>query len=296
MLHVRKGMVYLLAGRMKETSKMDIAALAAFAVWLGASMAPLPTHAEGVGTLSAQAQAPRVLVCASYNIREAMGRYAPYGSCKTNDIGQIARIIRAIDPDWIGLQEVVTSTPDDADHDHTQLLPRLTGMYCSFFGTQPHGSGIWGNALLSKEKPLSVRNIKLKKVPIGPQRCALVAEFSNYVVCCTHLALKEEERCDEARQLLKELAGFKKPVFLCGDLNSRPGTEPMRILGSHFAVLSDDTQHTYPLDKPRKFLDCVDYILVDKAHAGEFSVLRKSVIKEMESSDHFPITVICAPR
>ena len=238
----------------------------------------------------------KVLVCASYNIREAMGRYAPYGSCKTNTIGQIARIIRTIDPDWIGLQETVTSAPDDAAQDHARLFPQLTGMYCTFAGAQPHGRGEWGNALLSKEKPLSVREIKFDRVASGPQRCALVAEFAEYVVCCTHLALKESERCDEARRLLKELESVKKPLFLCGDLNSRPGSEPMRILGERFAVLSDVTQHTFPLDKPHKFLDCVDYILVDKAHAYAFPVLRKSVIKELEASDHYPISVICGLR
>ena len=280
----------------KESCMRSCVAFAALVVCLLCPLASVVAHGKNAETLSDSPTKPRVLVCASYNIKEAMGRYAPYGSCKTNTIGQIARIIRAMDPDWVGLQEVVTSAPDDPANDHERLFPGLTGMYCSYSGAQPHGSGEWGNALLSKEKPLSVREFKFDQVSVGPQRCALVAEFADYTVCCTHLALQESDRCAEARRLLKELENEKKPVFLCGDLNSRPGTEPMRILGERFVVLSDMTRHTFPLDKPHTKLDCVDYILVDREHAHSFPVLKKSIINELEASDHFPISVICGVR
>ena len=271
-------------------------ASAAFAVCALSSVASVPERTATAEIKLDKLVIPRVLTCASYNIREAMGRYAPYGSSKTNALAQIARIIRAIDPDWIGLQEVATSAADDAAHDHMRLLPGLTGLHASFSGAQPHGKGQWGNALLSKEKPLSVRDFKFDRVSVGPQRCALLVEFVEYMVCCTHLALKESDRCAEVRQLLKELSPVKKPLFLCGDLNSRPDSEPMRLLGERFVVLSDITRHTFPLDKPHTHLDCVDYILIDKAHADSFCVLKKTVVNELEASDHFPISVICVTR
>lgn len=253
----------------------------------------------GSGVLPAAERGPqapvprRSLTCMSYNIYECQWRYCKQGAPNTTAVEDIARVIRAVDPDWVGLQEVDTAAANQSEHDHTLLLSRLTGLHCEYAGSFKHRhGGEWGVAILSREKPLKVRRLQLPPVTQGPPRCALIEEFTNYVVCCTHLAAVEQERVDEARILMRELAGSTKPVFFCGDLNSRPDSRPMQALGEQFTVLTPTDEHTFPWDKPRANIDCIDYILVDTAHAPAFTVVKRNVINEPHASDHYPISVV----
>lgn len=251
-------------------------------------------HGFGGDMAACKAAPSRSLTIMSYNIYECQGWKNPQGACNTNAISNVARIIRAVDPDVACLQEVDTAAPDKAAFDHTVQLSRLTGLHATFAGVFKHrNGGMWGEAILSREKPLSTREFHMDEVKRGPRRVALIAEFPRYVVCCTHLALEEEDRVKQSRLLLEELRKDTKPVFLCGDLNSTPDIEPMRVLGERFATLSATDGATWPSHHlTAKIAECIDYIMVDKAHAALFPVLKRSVIKDTEASDHCAVTVV----
>lgn len=264
-----------------------------FAVVCAASVTTL--HCFGGGKVSGKTDVPsRLLTIMSYNIYECQGWKNPQGACNTNAISNVARIIRAVDPDVACLQEVDTAAPDKAEFDHTIQLARLTGLHATFAGVFKHrNGGMWGEAILSKEKPLSVREFHMDEVKRGPRRVALIAEFPKYVVCCTHLALEEEDRVKQSRLLLGELRKETKPVFLCGDLNSTPDLEPMRILYERYATISATDGNTWPSHHlTAKMAECIDYIMLDKAHVSRIPVLKRSVIKDNEASDHCAVTVV----
>lgn len=49
-----------------------------------------------------------------------------------------------------------------------------------------------------------------------------MAEFDNYIYCCTHLSLTEEDRMASLKLIKDFAAAHKKPFFLAGDLNAEP--------------------------------------------------------------------------
>ena len=251
-------------------------------------------HSLGGDVVTCKASPSRLLTIMSYNIYECQGWKNPQGACNTNAISNVARIIRAADPDVACLQEVDTAAPDQAEFDHTIQLSRLTGLHATFAGVFKHrNGGMWGEAILSKEKPLSVREFHMDEVKRGPRRVALIAEFPKYVVCCTHLALEEEDRVKQSRLLLGELRNETKPVFLCGDLNSTPDLEPMRVLYERYATISATDGNTWPSHHlTAKMAECIDYIMLDKTHASRVPVLKRSVIKDNEASDHCAVIVV----
>ena len=67
----------------------------------------------------------------------------------------------------------------------------------------------------------------------------------------------------------------------------------MRVLGERFAILSATNGATWPSHHlTANIAECIDYIMIDKAHAALFPVLKRSVIKDAEASDHCAVTVV----
>ena len=83
-----------------------------------------------------------------------------------------------------------------------------------------------------------------------------------------------------------------KPVFLCGDLNSTPGSAPINELKKNWTILSV-SDPTFPSDDPNT---CIDYVMVlnngakyaRTATAVCYRFLSGDVAK---ASDHLPIFV-----
>ena len=119
-------------------------------------------------------------------------------------------------------------------------------------------------------------------------RCVEILEFRDYFVACTHFPLKDY-LCDIAADIVRlNLTDRDKPVFLAGDLNSKPETKAISILKKGFTILSDVTQNTFPADAPRC---CIDYIMVDTKHADKVDVTSRKVIAAPEATDHCALVV-----
>ena len=119
-------------------------------------------------------------------------------------------------------------------------------------------------------------------------RCVEIVEFKDYVVACTHFPLKEEFRVRAAEIVRLNLTDRAKPVFLAGDLNAEPESPEIAELKKGFTVLTDTAQPTFRADNPTK---CIDYIMVDTAHADRVEVLSRKVIAAPEATDHCALVV-----
>lgn len=116
-----------------------------------------------------------------------------------------------------------------------------------------------------------------------------MAEFEEYVVCCTHLSLTPEDQLASVaiiRNAVKEF-GTQKPVFLAGDMNSTPVSSVQKEMNKHFISLNDTKQETIPSDFPK---ECIDYIYQYKT-ANRLPVVRRQVMKGHVGSDHLPLFV-----
>ncbi len=211
----------------------------------------------------------------------------------TINLERQAAIINACDADVVGLQEVDSMTNRSGMIDEAALLAQKNNMVGTFGQAIDYDGGKYGVAILSKEKPLNVKNIPL---PGAEPRTLLVCEFGQFVFACTHLDLEEENRLASVDIIVNEAKQWDKQFFLCGDWNDDPDTQLLERMKESFTILSntndEDTLYptylSFPANEPDR---CLDYV----AGFGQNVVKRSSeVLNESEASDHRPVLVIAS--
>jgi endonuclease/exonuclease/phosphatase family metal-dependent hydrolase len=107
------------------------------------------------------------IVVASYNIHRGVGLD------RRRDLDRIAAVIREVDPDAVGLQEVVRGT--GADHaDQAAYLARTLGMRLVMGETRAFGDGTYGNAVLTRLPLLGFERFDLSHPAREPRGCLRV--------------------------------------------------------------------------------------------------------------------------
>lgn len=216
----------------------------------------------------------------SYNIHHAKGMDNKI------DVERIGRLIMNVNPEVVGLQEVDSVMVRSGNIDILQLLAAQTGMHATFGYSILHDGGKYGNGMLTKEKPLAVKKIALPGAKEA--RTALIVELNRYVVVNTHLSLTNEEQLESVKIITKAVEKYDKPVFLMGDLNATPDSEPMTYLQEKWQYLSNTKQLTSPSVNPRS---TIDYVLGFTAKGQTYAKYRAHVIDEQVASDHRPLFV-----
>lgn len=237
----------------------------------------------GVSMLSADE-----ITLMSFNVRMGCGLNDPFKLPEGGfgHLPQCAEVIRAVNPDWVAIQEIDRCSLRAGHVDQTAELARLCGMHGTFVKKTPEKDGDYGLAILSKDKPMAVSKILMPGR--AHTRCVEILEFRNYFVACSHFPLTDS-LCEIAADIVRlNLADRDKPVFFAGDLNSKPDTKAIAILKKGFTILSDVTQNTFPADAPRC---CIDYIMVDTKHANMVEVISRKVIAAPEATDHCALVV-----
>lgn len=190
-------------------------------------------------------------------------------------------------PDVACLQELDVRTQRSHGIDQAKALADRTGMYSTFGRAIDYKGGMYGVAILSKEKPVSSRNIPL---PGGEKRTMLVCEFNDYVVATTHLSLIPSNRQESVAIIRNALSGYPKPVFLTGDWNATPASPTLASLKEFFTVLTPQSGiATLNSRAGRDFV--IDYIAVDSAHADTIRLCRSYMKEDLATSDHSPLCV-----
>jgi endonuclease/exonuclease/phosphatase family metal-dependent hydrolase/Icc-related predicted phosphoesterase len=216
----------------------------------------------------------------SYNIHHGEGMDGKI------DIERIGKLIIDINPEVVGLQEVDSVVVRSGNIDILQLLSEQTGMYATFGYSILHDGGKYGNGVLTREKPIAVKKIALPGAKEA--RTALIVELDKYVVVNTHLSLTNEERLESVKIITDAVEIYDKPVFLMGDLNATPDSEPITFLQDKWQILSNPKQPTSPSVNPRS---TIDYILGYTAKGQTYAKYRAHVIDEQVASDHRPLFV-----
>ena len=114
-------------------------------------------------------------------------------------------------------------------------------------------------------------------------------ETKRCVFAATHLDWKGNRRKQARfinRWFQNHVAGYAKPVFLCGDMNSLPGSDAILELEKKWERLSPEGV-TFPGGGK-----CIDYIFRLRSSAPA-TVLKAEILdKGTESmSDHYPVLV-----
>ena len=229
-------------------------------------------------TFSAQAQ--NTLKLMSYNIKNANGMD------NVCNFQRIANVINNASPDVVAIQEVDSMTNRSGQKYVLGEIADRTQMHGYFAPAIDYDGGKYGIGLLTKQVPLRLQSLPLPGREEA--RTLILAEFADYIYCCTHMSLTEEDRMKSLELVKAFPSSSTKPLFLAGDMNAEPESGFIKELQKDFQILSNPKQHTFPAPDPK---ETIDYIATLKQNAKGFAVISAKVINEPMASDHRPILV-----
>ena len=229
-------------------------------------------------TFSAQAQ--NTLKLMSYNIKNANGMD------NVCNFQRIANVINNTSPDVVAIQEVDSMTNRSGQKYVLGEIAERTQMHGYFAPAIDYDGGKYGIGLLTKQVPLRLQTLPLPGREEA--RTLILAEFADYIYCCTHMSLTEEDRMKSLELVKAFTSSSTKPLFLAGDMNAEPESGFIKELQKDFQILSNPKQHTFPAPDPK---ETIDYIATLKQNAKGFAVISAKVINEPMASDHRPILV-----
>lgn len=229
-------------------------------------------------TFSAQAQ--NTLKLMSYNIKNANGMD------NVCNFQRIANVINNTSPDVVAIQEVDSMTNRSRQKYVLGEIAERTQMHGYFAPAIDYDGGKYGIGLLTKQVPLRLQTLPLPGREEA--RTLILAEFADYIYCCTHMSLTEEDRMKSLELVKAFTSSSTKPLFLAGDMNAEPESGFIKELQKDFQILSNPKQHTFPAPDPK---ETIDYIAMLKQNAKGFAVISAKVINEPMASDHRPILV-----
>lgn len=154
---------------------------------------------------------------ASYNIHRCVG----IDGARRPE--RIAAVLREIDADVVGLQEVDARRGAGIDSEQMEYLAGALGLGAVPGPTIIRHDGSYGNALLTRKPILDVRQIELtiyRREPRAALDVDLDCDGEPVRVIVTHLGLLPGERRQQVRRLMDALGHpTSRLVVLCGDIN-----------------------------------------------------------------------------
>jgi endonuclease/exonuclease/phosphatase family metal-dependent hydrolase len=228
------------------------------------------------------------LSLATYNVHSCVGTDL---RC---DVARIASVIRELECDTVGLQEVSGRHGADCEPRQLELLAEQTGMQAVAGPTLRRTDGHYGNGLLTRRRVLGVcrHDLSYRRCePRGALEVDLEAGEGIVRVLVTHLGLRPRERREQVKQILEVLRGTPPdlPLVLLGDINEwLPVGRPLRWL--HRLLKEAPSAPTYPVWLP---VFALDRIWVRPRTALRRFEVHRSRLSRV-ASDHYPAKALVA--
>lgn len=231
------------------------------------------------------------------------------------DLDRFRGVIRKLDADILGLQEVDLDQPRSSRADLTAVAAEAMGAVAHQFvaaiagtpgatwmaatGREQPGSAAYGIALLSRYPVQSWQVLRMPRIPVafplwlpGPRKVIVVKEepravvigrletpFGVCTVANTHLSFVPGWNRRQLRRVVQDLRGMPGPRMIMGDFNMGP-PRPTTITGMRALAAG----LTFPSGSPKVQLD---HILVD----DDRFVSATYDIPELPVSDHRALVV-----
>jgi endonuclease/exonuclease/phosphatase family metal-dependent hydrolase len=230
----------------------------------------------------AGADAARLRI-ASYNIHKCVGLDG------RRDPARVAAVLRELEADVIGLQEVDACPGGSSDSAQMDYLAHALSLHAIAGPTILRHDGHYGNALLTRRPVLDVRHLDLtvyRREPRAAIDVDLDVDGAVVRIIVTHLGLLPGERRTQVRRLIDALGEVEsRIVILCGDINEWFSIgRPLRWL--HARLGRVQALATFPAGFPVFALDRI-WVHPQQAVAG--MRVHDSPSARL-ASDHLPLT------
>lgn len=233
-------------------------------------------------------------------LRLAHYNVGAYNKTEDSSTDVIARMFREVEAEVVSVNEVDSCTTRTGVVDQLAEMSKVMGDWkCWYAAAMPYKGGAYGVGISydPKFKVVKTDVVNLPKLTGREPRALAVVEFEDFVFASTHVdyATVDSQLGQVAviNAYMDENYGKSgKPVFLCGDFNCEPGSEPINLMLESWTQLTPNDV-TYPAVDPVK---CIDYVFV---RPGDCTVDVKSAevrtkFKEGDvktASDHLPLVV-----
>jgi endonuclease/exonuclease/phosphatase family metal-dependent hydrolase len=246
-----------------------------------------------LASLAPAARQPDALRVVTYNIKH--GR----GNDNVVDLERTARVLRALQPDVVGLQEVDDRAERSGGVAEAEWLGNRLGLFHAFGRFMDFQGGAYGMAILTRYPIAAVRPVPL---PDGNEpRVALSVEIRlpdgrPLTVVNVHFDWVRDDRFRfaQAEALAKDLDALGTPFILLGDFNDVPESRTLALFRARAAEAKKPAadRFTFSSTAPEKEIDYVFWSPADAWRAREVRV-----VDERVASDHRPVlAVIERPR
>ena len=220
-----------------------------------------------------------------------------FGKYIDNSIPLVADLLKEAGPDIVGLNELDSCNRRHPEYQLKELNTCMgKGWDYVFQSMFPYQDGGYGVGVETKHKVIGTRSYDIPKTPGVKHMGLLAVETKDFVFMTTHLNVSGAVSLEQAK-LINDYArrdywSAGKPVFLAGDMNSRPDSETMAELSRYWTVISAKDP-TFPSSAPDR---CIDYILILN-NIRNYTVTKSAVCTGFRSgdvkiaSDHVPVFV-----
>jgi len=225
------------------------------------------------------------LKVACYNIKHGQG------TDNRVDLDRTASLLRNLNPDIVGMQEVDNRARRSGDVDQAQSLGKQLKMESAFGSFMKFQGGEYGLAILSRYPIIKKHEIRL---PDGNEpRVALACEIrlpTGQSVMAVNLHfdwVKDDKfRFAQAQKLSRFLETVEIPYVLIGDFNDTLGSRTLELLSTNAieANKPDSDELTFSSTKPYTEID-----FLFAAPKSKWSVHHCRVFDAPKTSDHRPV-------
>jgi endonuclease/exonuclease/phosphatase family metal-dependent hydrolase len=231
-----------------------------------------------------------LLTIASYNIHGGVG------TDRRRDLDRLAGVIAEIQPDVIGLQEVICGEGAGPADQGAYLASKLS-MTVVMGATRPCGGGSFGNAILTRLPVIASTAHDLSHGRYEPRGCLRVdlsADGTIVHVFNCHFGRRLKERREQLTLLAALLAvtDVTGPRVLVGDFNEWHRGPITRGLRREFPSPTSRVCRTYPSTFP---MFALDRIYWDSDLEGPGVRAHRSRLARV-ASDHLPVLAPLAAR
>jgi endonuclease/exonuclease/phosphatase family metal-dependent hydrolase len=214
--------------------------------------------------------------------------YSGYFKNTNGNLKKIAKFIRSVNPDIIGLIEVDSGSFRSQKNNQAEAIAwelQHDHIYQSKYSASSLARKVpllkkQGNAILTNQEIFSQKFHYFRE---GVKRLVIELELAGFSIFLVHLSLKFRHRQYQLQDLHSMVKSVEKPVIVAGDFNVLRGDRELQLFlaATGLENANSTRQPSYPSRAPRRQLD---YIF----HSPEIRITRFE-IPQIKLSDHTPL-------